>query len=162
MFIGIANLLRCYQRCSEMMSAPVRRIDEILALPYSEDDFKGQEVPPSDNDSWLYNGEDDLNSALSERQRELELYEAKHKNKQKSKMQQDTGELSNTNVDEFDPSEIAKTMKAFVHKVSSYKGAEVPENRFVLCLIHIFTKKIQNILACTFFFFFGIRKNTLY
>lgn len=118
-----------FSRASEMMSAPVRRIDEILALPYSEDDFKGQEVPPSDNDSWLYNGEDDLNSALSERQRELELYEAKHKNKQKSKMQQDTGELSNTNVDEFDPSEIAKTMKAFVHKVSSYKGAEVPENR---------------------------------
>ncbi|EXC35466.1 hypothetical protein L484_026773 [Morus notabilis] len=118
-----------FSRASEMMSAPVRRIDEILALPYSEDDFKGQEVPPSDDDSWLYNGEDDLNSALSERQRELELYEAKHKNKQKSKMQQDTGELSNTNVDEFDPSEIAKTMKAFVRKVSSYKGAEVPENR---------------------------------
>lgn len=115
-----------------MMSAPVRRIDEILALPYSADDFNGQELPPSDNDSWLYDGEDDLNSALSERQRELELYDAKHKNKQKLKVQQDAGDLSSTNVDEFDPSEIAKTMKAFVHKVSSYKGAEVPENRFEL------------------------------
>ncbi|GMN34000.1 hypothetical protein TIFTF001_004465 [Ficus carica] len=118
-----------FSRTSEMMSAPVRRIDEILALPYSADDFNGQELPPSDNDSWLYDGEDDLNSALSERQRELELYDAKHKNKQKLKVQQDATELSSTNVDEFDPSEIAKTMKAFVHKVSSYKGAEVSENR---------------------------------
>lgn len=118
-----------FSRTSEMMSAPVRRIDEILALPYSADDFNGRQLPPSDNDSWLYDGEDDLNSALSERQRELELYDAKHKNKQKLKVQQDAGELSSTNADEFDPSEIAKTMKAFVHKVSSYKGAEVPENR---------------------------------
>ncbi|PON84738.1 Ecd family [Trema orientale] len=118
-----------FSNASEMISAPVRRIDEILAFPYSEDDFKGQQVPPSDDDSWLYNGEDDLNSALQERQKELDLYNARHKNKQKSKVQQDNGESCSTNVDEFDPSEIAKTMKAFVSKVSSYKGAEVPANR---------------------------------
>lgn len=110
----------------------MRRIDEILALPYSADDFKGLEVPPSDDDSWLYNGEDDLNSALLERQKEFELYNAKHKNKQKSKVQQDNGESCSSNVDGFDPSEIAKTMKAFVSKVSSYKGAEFPEDRFVV------------------------------
>ena len=114
----------------------MRRIDEILALPYSADDFKGQEVPPSDDDSWLYNGEDELNSALSERTKELELYNAKHKNKQKSKAHQDAGESSSMNVDDFDPSEIAKTMKAFVSKVSSYEGAEVPKDRFVFHPIH--------------------------
>lgn len=110
----------------------MRRIDEILALPYSEDEFKGQEIPPSDDDSWLYTGEDELNSALLERQKELELYNAKHKSKQKSKVQQDNGESCSADFDEFDPTEIAKTMKAFVSKVSSYKGAEVPENRFVV------------------------------
>lgn len=111
----------------------MRRIDEILALPHSADDFTGQEVPPSDDDSWLYNGEEDLNSALLERQKELELYNSKHKSKHKSKVQQDedAGLSSSSKVDEFDPSEIAKTMQAFVHKVSSYKGAEVPENRLV-------------------------------
>ncbi|XP_062100434.1 protein ecdysoneless homolog [Humulus lupulus] len=114
---------------SEIISAPLRRIDEILALPHSEDDFKGQGVAPSDDDSWLYNGEDELNSALSERQKEFELYNAKHKNKQKTKVQQDNGESCSVNVDEFDPSDIAKTMKAFVGKVSSYKGAEVPKDR---------------------------------
>ncbi|XP_030498565.2 protein ecdysoneless homolog isoform X1 [Cannabis sativa] len=114
---------------SEMIKAPLKRIDEILALPHSENDFKGHGVSPSDDDTWLYNGEDELNSALSERQKELELYNAKHKDKKKSKVQQDDSESRSTNVDEFDPSDIAKTMKAFVSKVSSYKGAEVPEDR---------------------------------
>ncbi|KAF3439200.1 hypothetical protein FNV43_RR17475 [Rhamnella rubrinervis] len=120
-----------FSRVSEMMSAPARRTDEILALPHSADDFTGQEVPPSDDDSWLYNGEEDLNSALLERQKELELYNSKHKSKRKSKVQQDedAGPSSSSKVDEFDPSEIAKTMQAFVQKVSSYEGAEVPENR---------------------------------
>ena len=70
------------------MSAPVKRIDEVLALPHSVDDFKGQEVPPSDDDSWLDNGEEELNSALMERQKEMELYELKHKKKGKAKEQE--------------------------------------------------------------------------
>lgn len=109
----------------------MRRVDEILALPDSADDFRGQEVPPSDDDSWLYNGEEDLNSALLERQKELELYNSKHKDKQKRKFPQDDGPSSSSKLDEFDPGEVAKTMQAFVQKVSSYKGAEVPENRLV-------------------------------
>jgi len=109
------------------MSAPVRHIDEILALPYSVDEFKGQEVPPSDDDSWLYNGEEELNSALMERQKEMELYDLKHKSKGKEKKGQDTG----SNADEFDPSDVAKSMRAFVDMVSSFEGAEAPEDRSV-------------------------------
>lgn len=116
-----------FSRASEILSAPVRRIDEILALPHLADDFKGQEVPPSDDDSWLYNGEDELNSALLERQKELDVYNSKRKKKQKGK--EDTGPSSSSNVDEAALGDIAKTMQAFVHKVSSYKGAEVPEDR---------------------------------
>lgn len=111
------------------MNAPVRRIDEILALPYSVDDFKAQEVPPSDDDSWLYNGEEELNSALMERQKEMELYDLKQKKKGKAKKDQDDGPSSASNADEFDPSDIAKSMRAFVHTLSSYKGAEAPEDR---------------------------------
>lgn len=113
------------------MSAPVKRIDEVLALPHSVDDFKGQEVPPSDDDSWLDNGEEELNSALMERQKEMELYELKHKKKGKAKEDQDTGPSSGSKSDEFDPSDIAKTMQAFVNTLSSYKGAEAPEDRLV-------------------------------
>jgi hypothetical protein len=115
-----------------MLSAPVRRIDEILSLPHLADDFKGQEVPPSDDDSWLYNGEDELNSALLERQKEMDLYNSKRKKKQKGN--EDTGPSSSSNVDEAALGDIAKTMQAFVHKVSSYKGAEVPEDRLVYLL----------------------------
>lgn len=118
-----------FVRTSEMLSAPVRRIDEILALPHSANDFRSQEVPPSDDDSWLYSGEDELNSTLQEREKELELYNSKLKSKQKSNESQDSGSSSSKDIDDFDPRDIAKTMLAFVRKVSSYKGAEVPENR---------------------------------
>lgn len=118
-----------FSRASEMMSAPVRRMDEILALPHSTDDFKGQQIPPSDDDSWLYNGEDELNSALQERQKEMELYDLKQKKKQKSELDQDAGPSSGSNLDDFDLGNISKTMQAFVHEMSTYEGAEVPENR---------------------------------
>lgn len=114
-----------------MMSVPVRRIDEILALPHSAEHFRGQEVPPSDDDSWLYGGEEELNSVLLERQKEMELYNSKKKKKEDPARKQDSGP-SSSNFDEFDLGDITKSMKAFVDKVSSYKGAEVPEDRLVL------------------------------
>ncbi|XP_009795306.1 protein ecdysoneless homolog [Nicotiana tabacum] len=114
-----------HARESDMLSAPVRRIDEILALPESADDFKDQELPPSDDDSWLYDGEDELNAALQERQREMELYNSKKK--QKSKEQDGPSNDS----DNFDLKDISKSMQAFVTKVASYEGAEVPEDRNV-------------------------------
>ncbi|KAL2246666.1 UNVERIFIED_CONTAM: Protein ecdysoneless [Sesamum indicum] len=116
-------------RASEVLSAPVKRIDEILALPHSAGEFKNQELPPSDDDSWLYGGEDELNAALQERQNEMELYNLKHKKKQKSKEQQDGGSASGEDLDDYDLGGIAKSMQAFVEKISSYEGAEVPEDR---------------------------------
>ncbi|KAM3327826.1 protein ecdysoneless [Capsicum galapagoense] len=111
------------ERESAMLSAPVQRIDEILALPESADDFKDQELPPSDDDSWLYGGEDELNAVLQERQKEMELYNSKKK--QKSKEQDGPSNGS----DNFDLKDISKSMQAFVTKVASYEGAEVPEDR---------------------------------
>ncbi|KAF5749736.1 protein SGT1 [Tripterygium wilfordii] len=118
-----------FSRTSEMLSAPVRRIDEILALPYSAEDFRGQEVPPPDDDAWLYGGEDELSSALQERQKEMELYNSKLTKKQQLKNPQDSGPESSSNYGDFGLDEIAKTMQKFVDKVSSYKGAEVPVER---------------------------------
>ncbi|KAJ4966907.1 hypothetical protein NE237_018756 [Protea cynaroides] len=112
-----------FSRTSEMMNAPVKRIDEILALPHSANDFRGLDLPPSENDSWIYSGDEELNAALLERHKEMELYESKHK-KNKSKEQEEVGQ---SQLDDI--SEIAKTMQKFVHKVSSYEGVEVPENR---------------------------------
>ena len=51
--------------------------------------------------------------------------------KQKSKEQQDSGPLSDHDLDDFGFGDIAKSMQAFVQKMSSYKGAEVPKNRLV-------------------------------
>lgn len=118
-----------HYRASEMLSAPVRRIDEILTSSHSLDDFKDQEVPSSDDDSWLYGGEEELKTVLEERQREIEIYEERQKRKQKGKGKVVEDDLSNLNKNEFDLGDIAKSMKSFVQKVSSYQGAEVPEDR---------------------------------
>lgn len=107
-----------------MLNAPVKRVDEILSLPHSENDFKGQELPASDDDSWLYNGEDELNAALEERQKEMEFFESKKKRKQKMKEEEDGAD--------YDLGEIANSMQAFVKKISDYKGAEVPKSRLAL------------------------------
>lgn len=114
-----------HDRESAMLSAPVQRIDEILALPESADDFKNQELPPSDDDSWLYGGEDELNAVLQERQKEMELYNSKKK--QKSKEQDGPSNGS----ENFDLKDISNSMQAFVTKVASYEGAEVPKDRNV-------------------------------
>ncbi|KAL5078965.1 hypothetical protein RYX36_007386 [Vicia faba] len=135
-----------HSKDSDLMSAPVRRIDEILAFPYSADEFKDQEVPPSDADYWLYKGEEELNSALNERQKEMELFDLKHKNKGKGKKGQDNG----SNADEFNPSDVAKLMRAFVDKVSSFEGAEAPEdrNKEVDFDADQFFKEMESVMNC--------------
>lgn len=135
-----------HSKASDLMSAPIRRIDEILALPYSVEEFKDQEVPPSDDDSWLYNGEEELNSALMERQKEMELYDLKHKSKGKEKKGQDTG----SNADGFDPGDVAKSMRAFVDMMSSFEGAEAPDdrNKEVDLDVDQFFKEMESVMKC--------------
>ncbi|KAK4367022.1 hypothetical protein RND71_014902 [Anisodus tanguticus] len=116
-----------HARESAMLSAPVRRIDEILALPESADDFKDQELPPSDDDSWLYGGDEELNAALQERQNEMELYNSKRNRNQKSRM----GTAMNNSVKDvdFDVDRFMKDMESFVRRVHSGQGICRRKNR---------------------------------
>ncbi|KAJ1268675.1 hypothetical protein BS78_07G152800 [Paspalum vaginatum] len=116
-----------YSRTREILSEPVRRIDEILSMPYSADEFKGTDLPPSDDDSWLYGGEDELNAELRERQKELEEYEAVKKHRKSQK--QSVSSSSKSQGDEFKLGEITESMQEFVCKMSSFEGAEIPANR---------------------------------
>lgn len=114
-------------RTREILSAPVHRIDEILAMPYSAEDFQGINLPPSDDDSWLCNGEDELNAELHERQKEVEEYEALKKRTKGQK--QNVSSSSSSQPSEFNLGEITESMQDFVRKMSSFEGAEVPSNR---------------------------------
>ncbi|KAH9297503.1 hypothetical protein KI387_029185, partial [Taxus chinensis] len=114
-----------FSRTSTVMHAPVRCIDEILALPHSSADFVGLELPPSDNDMWLYNGEEDLNATLLEREKEMVLYEKERLRRKQSKNPKGDS-TSSKNMDDFNLEDVAKNMHAFVEKMSSYEGAEVP------------------------------------
>ncbi|KAF5943101.1 hypothetical protein HYC85_020743 [Camellia sinensis] len=112
---------------------------------------RGQVLPSSDDDSWLYNGEDELNAALLERQKEMELFNSKHNGKQKSKEQQDSGPSFDKNSDDFGLGDIEKSMQAFVHKMSSYKGAEVPGNRNPEAVgfdVDRFMEDIKSVMGC--------------
>ncbi|KAL0396489.1 UNVERIFIED_CONTAM: protein ecdysoneless [Sesamum calycinum] len=128
-----------------VLSAPVKRIDEILALPHSADEFKNQELPPSDDDSWLYGGEDELNAALQERQNEMELYNSKHKKKQKSKEQQDGGSASGEDLDDYDLGGLLslcrhllrkfQVMKVLRFQRTAIRPGNTHATRFRLCLV---------------------------
>lgn len=109
------------------------RIDEILAMPYSAEEFEGSDLPPSDDDSWLYNGEDELAAELCARQQEMEEYETA-KQYRKSQRKNVSGS-SSSQSNEFNLGEIAESMQEFVTKMSSFEGAEVPANRFSSRLI---------------------------
>ncbi|KAD7479158.1 hypothetical protein R6Q59_008035 [Mikania micrantha] len=138
-----------HYRESEILSAPVRRIDDILSQPFSVDEFKGQEIPPSDDDSWLYNGEDELTAALSERQQEMEHYNMNYEKNSKSKKQEDVGPSSSSNVDGYDLGDIAKSMQEFIDKMSSFEGAEVPVDRNSKAVdidVERFMKEIESVM----------------
>ncbi|RZC62669.1 hypothetical protein C5167_024427 [Papaver somniferum] len=139
-----------FSRASEMMSAPVRRIDEIFALPHSSEEFKGLDLPPSDNDAWLYDGEDELKLAMARREKELELYEVKQKKSQKAKEKKDADCSAGSAVNDSDLGDIVNSMQSFVHKVSSYEGAEVPTNRnsdMVDLDVERFMKDIESVMG---------------
>ncbi|KAG6467130.1 hypothetical protein ZIOFF_075046 [Zingiber officinale] len=115
-----------FSRTREIMNAPVQRIDEILSMSYSLDEFMGVELPPNDDDSWMYDGEEELNSAILERQKEMEVYESEKKQrKQKKGMDNACSSVA----DDFNLQDISETMQSFVQKLSSFEGAEVPEIR---------------------------------
>nr|GEV22383.1 protein ecdysoneless homolog [Tanacetum cinerariifolium] len=138
-----------HSRESEIMSAPVRRIDDILSNPGSADEFKGQELPPSDDDSWMYNGEEELNAALLERQQEMEHHNMNHKKNKKEKDQEDVGPSSSSNIDDYDLGDIAKSMQDFVQKMSSFEGAEVPGDRNLNDMdfdVERFMKEIESVM----------------
>jgi hypothetical protein len=110
------------------MHAPVECIDEILALPHSSSDFVGLDLPPNDDDTWLYNGEEDLNAAMLERQKEIDSYERERLKRKQSKNPTGKYSTSTEDMNDFNPEDVAKNMQAFVDKMSSYEGAEVSGN----------------------------------
>lgn len=117
-----------FSRVSKVMHSPVKCIDEILALPHSSSDFVGLDLPPNDDDTWLYNGEEDLNAAMLERQKEIDSYERERLKRKQSKNPTGTYSTSRETMNDFNPEDVAKNMQAFVDKMSSYEGAEVSGN----------------------------------
>lgn len=135
-----------FSRTRDILTAPVKRIDEILSSVYSINDFNDMHLPPSDDDSWLYNGEDELNSAILERHREMEAYESKHR---KDKMLGERLGGSSSQTNDFNLQDVAESMQAFVRKVSSFEGAEVPHDwpKEVELDADLFLKELESVVG---------------
>lgn len=111
------------------MNAPIQRIGEILTLPHSVEDFSRHMDMKSDDDSWLYDGEDELRNAMLERQKEIETYESERAMR-KTNGSQDIlkGKRSK---DDFSAEEVVRSMHTFIDKISSYEGVELPYDKYV-------------------------------
>ncbi|XP_020587962.1 protein ecdysoneless homolog isoform X2 [Phalaenopsis equestris] len=135
-----------FSRTRDILTAPLKRIDEILTSVYSINDFKDMHIVPPDDDSWLYNGEDELNSAILERQMEMEAYESKHRKEEMVVGEERFGGSSSQTKD-FNLKDVAESMQAFVRKVSSFEGAEVPDDwsEEVKLDAELFLKEIESV-----------------
>ncbi|CAM6109907.1 unnamed protein product [Calypogeia fissa] len=112
-----------FTRVSAAMNAPARRIDELLSTPYSLSNYSRVGLEQSDDDHWLYNGEEDLTAALLARQKEMDDYESKQGKRdirRKATISEDM-ELDHA-------AEVVKNVQSFVNKISSFEGAEFPRN----------------------------------
>ncbi|KAI5064209.1 hypothetical protein GOP47_0020879 [Adiantum capillus-veneris] len=118
-------------RVSAAMNAPIQRTMEVLALPHSVNDFLSSEDLKSDDDSWLYDGEDELTNALLERQKELDMYERERGLRKKNQSQKLPRKLPKEKriKGNFSGDEVVKNMRAFIDKMSSYEGAELPADK---------------------------------
>lgn len=71
----------------------------------------------------------------------MQQYESKKKQKNAKQEGDDAGE-SNSAANQFNLGDIAASMQEFVRKVSSFEGAEVPDNRSSLCSFSVLVNQI--------------------
>jgi hypothetical protein len=140
---------RLFARVSSAMHAPIKCMNDIMAIPCTSSDFPAI-LQESDDDSWLYDGDTELTSALLERQKEMEAYEMRRASrKQSNKNAAADHETSNQDSPKrglkepsFDLAGLAQSMQAFVTKASSYEGAEVPDGMYFILLLCMMVLKV--------------------
>lgn len=132
-------------------------------MQHAAADFSGSPLPESDSDAWLYDGEGDLTSAIRERQAEIEAHESRRAMRQDpdGSTGRDTSDAQpGGTADEplYDPEELVQGIQAFMSKISSYEGAELPggENSFkpsasvgVLSVLTCSRDRIETFLSCS-------------
>jgi hypothetical protein len=128
------------------MRTPIKRVKDILTLQHTAADFSGS-LPESDSDAWLYDGEDDLTSALHERQAEIDAHESRRGMRPNPEGDNGDAQAGGTaNVPLYDPEELVHGIQAFMSKISSYEGAELPggeEHILVFSVLSSLLERIQ-------------------
>ena len=134
------------------MQAPIKRVKEILSLQHSASDFSGSPLPESDSDAWLYDGEGDLTSAIQERQAEMEAHELRREMRQNPNAStgRDYGDAKPGGTPDeplYDPEELVQGIQAFMSKLSSYEGAELPGDEAVSINMSRFMEELESALG---------------
>ncbi|KAG0632333.1 hypothetical protein M758_1G320500 [Ceratodon purpureus] len=137
---------------SAARQTPIKRVKEILALQHTAADFRDSSLPESDSDAWLYDGEGDLTSAIHERQAEIDAHETKRAMRQNAdgSAERDNGDSKpgeTTDEPLYDPEELVQGIQAFMSKISSYEGAELPGDEAVSINMSRFMKELESALG---------------
>lgn len=135
-----------YSRANQQLSAPAERIDQILAQaqqggisPAAEAEAGtdaaagGLGLPgrllPEDDDSWLTSWGDSLEEELARREQEqVQHAERKQRRSQGGRAAgQQADPAAEEKVVEVDAADVAAKLRSFVGHLSSYEGAELPQ-----------------------------------
>lgn len=137
---------------SAAMQTPIKRVKDILSLQHTAADFSDSSLPESDSDAWLYDGEDDLTSAIHERQAEIDAHESKRgmrQNPEGNTGVDNGGSQPGGTADEplYDPEELVQGIQAFMSKISSFEGAELPGDEAVSINMSRFMEELESALG---------------
>ncbi|XP_051897574.1 protein ecdysoneless homolog isoform X2 [Pristis pectinata] len=124
-------------KSSSTLSPGEQTLQLLQTLSYSVEELQkeGESLPPEDDDSWLNISLEELDQMLEEASGTKLL----NSSRQEEEEQED-----------YDLDDITKCMKAFVSKVSSHEGAEVPRssaNSQVQFDVNSFTNALEKILG---------------
>eukprot|EP00898_Chlorokybus_atmophyticus_P001396 jgi/Chlat1/2257/Chrsp17S02567 len=118
------------------LSKPSQTMDALLQQPFSAADFPASYLRENDDDRWLREGDDTLESMLMQRQKEMDEYNAR----KRSRAFSPATESSRA----FHPEDVVNRMTSFVDKLSSFEGAELPDDGLD---VSRFMSELQNALG---------------
>lgn len=119
-----------YRRSTAALAAPALCIDELLRQAVDPASFPPPEaLPPESSAAWLTEqASAQLEAELAARQAEMEAQQARRQARQaqRQQAQQGSGGSGAGGEGEFDPGQMAASLRAFVDMMSGLEGAELP------------------------------------
>lgn len=136
--VGSYRQSEAYRRATAALAAPALRVDELLRQPVDPAALPPPlKLPSEGSEAWLHADVGlRIEAELEARQRELEEHQQRKAQRQQQRaaqqqeqQQQQSGSDGGGVGEEFDPTELAGRLHAFVDAMAGLEGAEMPSGR---------------------------------